>query len=124
LLLYRALCVSRLYSLLLEIIVRNLMNIIMLTKEEVAHIASLSRIELDEIEMERYQKELSDILEYVNTLEKLSTDGVEPIGHITGMVNIYREDKEGVRDEKEREGIIGNIPNRKGDLIRVKKVLN
>jgi aspartyl-tRNA(Asn)/glutamyl-tRNA(Gln) amidotransferase subunit C len=96
----------------------------MLKKEEVKHIASLARIELSQEEITKYQKELSDILGYVNMLEKLPTEGVDPIGHITGMVNRYREDKEGRVNKRERERIMENVSHKKGDFIRVKKVLN
>lgn len=95
----------------------------MLTKEEVLHIAQLARIELDDTEVSHYQKELSAILDYIQKLEHLPTDGVEPIGHITGMVNIYRQDKERIRDDEERKAIMENIPHKKKDYVCVKKVL-
>jgi len=94
-----------------------------LTKQEIKHIASLARIELTEDEEERYRKEMSAILEYVRKLDELDTDGVEPIGHITGMVNVLREDVVLEASDEEKRRIMENIPEKRDGCIRVKQVL-
>lgn len=95
----------------------------MLSKDEVKNIAKLARIGIDEDEIESYQKDLSDILDYFKELQKLKTDDVEPIGHITGKSNVFREDSRGEKAESEREAILKNAPERKGNHIKVKSVL-
>ena len=55
----------------------------MLTTDEVKHIALLSRIGLNEVDIPTYQKDLSAVLDFFRELEKLPTDNVAPIGHIT-----------------------------------------
>ena len=95
----------------------------MLSREEVKHIASLSRIGIEDKEVEDYQKNLSAILDHFKELEELDTKSIEPIGHITGRDNVSRNDERGVKDKFEREDILKNAPERKDGYIKVKSVL-
>lgn len=62
-----------------------------LSKEEVRHIAKLANLSLDENEVSKFQAELSDILQYVDKLQKVDTDNTEITNQVTGLVNVYRE---------------------------------
>jgi Asp-tRNA(Asn)/Glu-tRNA(Gln) amidotransferase C subunit len=62
-------------------------------------------------------------LDYFKELESLNTDQVESIGHITGRSNISRLDKRMDQNEIERDSILGNSPERKGNYLKVKSVL-
>lgn len=95
----------------------------MLTKDDVKNIASLARIGIEDKEIESYQKDLSAILDYFKELQELNTDGIEPIGHITGRGNISREDSREEKSESEREAILKNAPERKDNYVKVKSVL-
>lgn len=95
----------------------------MLSKEEILNIASLARIGLSEKEIEGYQKNLSDVLDYFNELKELNTDGVEPIGHITGMNNVLRNDEHEDFGSLGREAILKNAPETKDGYVKVKSVL-
>ena len=95
----------------------------MLTREEILHIATLARIGLDEKDIKKYQNELSEILDYFKKLNELNVEGIEPIGHITGMQNIYRSDINKEFEPLEKERIIKNIPENKDGYIKVKGVL-
>lgn len=95
----------------------------MLTQEEVFHIAELARIRLTKEEAEKYQRDLSAILSYFEKLQEVDTENVEPIGHITGVLNVYREDKKEDFGDLGREAILANLPRRNGDFIQVKSVL-
>ncbi len=95
----------------------------MLTKEEIKHIAGLARIGIKDEEVERYQKELSAILDHFQELQELKTDKVEPIGHITGKDNVSREDKREELSQGEKEAILRNAPERKDNYVKVKSVL-
>lgn len=64
-----------------------------LTKSEVKHIAKLAQVDLTEKEVAKFQKQLSDILDYVSQLSELDTSKVEPISQVTGLENVLREDK-------------------------------
>lgn len=62
------------------------------SEEEVKHIAELARIELTSEEVNKFTKEISDILGYIEQLKEVDTEGVEPISQVTGKVNVFRED--------------------------------
>lgn len=63
-----------------------------LSSEEVVHIAKLSRLELFDKEIGKYQEQLSSVLEYVEKLDSVDTSKVDPTANVTGLSNIYRED--------------------------------
>ncbi len=92
-----------------------------LTKEQVVKIAELCKIELTEAEVEKFQKELSTVLEYASELQKVDTDGVEPVSQVTGLENVLRDDQ--VEQSPYRDAIIANFPDRKDDYLKIKNIL-
>lgn len=64
-----------------------------LTKDQVLHVAKLARIGLDEKQIQKFQKELSSILDYVEMLNEVDTKGIEPTSQVTGLTNVGREDE-------------------------------
>ncbi|HLN19124.1 MAG TPA: Asp-tRNA(Asn)/Glu-tRNA(Gln) amidotransferase subunit GatC [Patescibacteria group bacterium] len=93
----------------------------MISKNEVKHIAELARIGLSESEVEKYSKDLSSILDFIEQLKELDVSDVEPISHITGMENITRSDKESQFDNA--SGIRKLFPEEKNGYDKVKSVL-
>ncbi|MFA6096480.1 MAG: Asp-tRNA(Asn)/Glu-tRNA(Gln) amidotransferase subunit GatC [Candidatus Paceibacterota bacterium] len=91
--------------------------------EEVEHIAELARIELSEAEKKEFAGQLSDVLGYIDQLKEVNTDNVEPVSQVTGLVNVTREDIVKDSDEKMRQGIVNNFPDREGEYVKVKQVL-
>ncbi len=65
----------------------------MLTHEQVLHIAKLARLRLTEQEAATMQRELSAILEYVDTLKEAKTEGVPPTAQVTGQTMVTRPDE-------------------------------
>jgi len=59
----------------------------------VKHVALLANLKLSQKEIKKFQKQLSEILDYVNILNKLDTKGIEPTSQVTGLENVFREDK-------------------------------
>jgi aspartyl-tRNA(Asn)/glutamyl-tRNA(Gln) amidotransferase subunit C len=89
-----------------------------LSLEEVEHIAKLSKLYLSDDEKELYRGQLSSVLEYVEELQKVETEGVTPTANITGLENIYRED--GIRESGiTHEDIAKNAPEFKKDSFVV-----
>ncbi|MDO8444280.1 MAG: Asp-tRNA(Asn)/Glu-tRNA(Gln) amidotransferase subunit GatC [bacterium] len=89
-----------------------------LSKEEVVHIAKLSRLELSEDEKARFGDQLSDVLEYVGQLDEVNTDDVDPLNNVTGLSNVY------VTDEVEKSDILHddiakNAPEFEGGFFKV-----
>jgi aspartyl-tRNA(Asn)/glutamyl-tRNA(Gln) amidotransferase subunit C len=93
----------------------------MLTKEEVKKVAVLARIELTETEVEKFQKDLSTVLEYVEELKKVDTEGLEIVSQVTGLENVQRPDTEALTDD--REAIKRNAPEIKDGYYKVKAIL-
>jgi aspartyl-tRNA(Asn)/glutamyl-tRNA(Gln) amidotransferase subunit C len=63
-----------------------------LTSDQVRHIAKLARLHLTDDEVQRFSKELGEILTYVDMLKEVKTDDVEPTAQVTGLKNMHRED--------------------------------
>ncbi|MBF0466556.1 MAG: Asp-tRNA(Asn)/Glu-tRNA(Gln) amidotransferase subunit GatC [Nitrospirae bacterium] len=91
------------------------------TTDDVKHIAALSRLKLDASELETLGKQLSDILLYVEKLNELNTDGVEPTSHVIPVMNVFREDIE--RDSLTIEDALSNAPERAGNFYKVPKII-
>lgn len=100
---------------------KSLYNKRMLTPEEIKKIAVLSRIELRDGEVEKYQAELSSILDYVDELKAVETEGLEIVASVTGLENIHREDKPELIEYQ--EDILANAPERKDRYYKVKSIL-
>lgn len=95
----------------------------MLTREEILHIATLARIGVSEKDVEKYQHDLSEILDYFKKLEELDVENIEPIGHITGMLNDPRTDKHEDFGSIGKDQILKNAPEEKDGYVKVKSVL-
>lgn len=93
----------------------------MLSKEEVIKIAKLARIELTEAEVEKFQKDLSTVLDYVEELKKVDVSGVDEVFEVTGLVNVQRDDKVFVADNHQE--IFSQAPEMKDGFYKVKAIL-
>lgn len=83
--------------------------------------AKLARISLSESEVEKFQKNLSTVLDYVEELKSVDTDGVEEVSQVTGLINVQRDDI-AVQAEN-REEIFREAPEIKDDYFKVKAIL-
>jgi aspartyl-tRNA(Asn)/glutamyl-tRNA(Gln) amidotransferase subunit C len=93
----------------------------MLSKEEVIKISQLARIELSEQEVEKFQKDLSTVLDYVEELKKVDTEGLEEIAQVTGLENVQREDVAIMTEY--RDEILSQAPEIKDGYYKVKAIL-
>ena len=92
-----------------------------LTTEEVRHIALLARVGMTDDEVELMRDQLSDILAQFEALNSVDTGDLEPTGHSVDLLSVMREDV--ARQSFSREDTLANAPNREGELVRVKAVL-
>ena len=91
-------------------------------REDVKHLAELSDISLDEDEMENLQKDLEQIVKYINQLSELNTDNVEPTYQVIDLNNVWRDDE--INDYGlSREELLNLAPEIKRNQIKVPKVL-
>src|SRR3989344_6196771 len=99
----------------------------MLIESEIKHVAQLARIKITQKEEEKFRKDLSSILDYINKLNEVNTEGVEPLYQTTGLVNSMRPDehrKDFVMDEDLNKKLISQAPEKEERFIKVKSVLN
>lgn len=66
----------------------------MITPAQVRHIAKLARLGLQEADIEKFSKQLSNIFAYIEKLNEVDTSSVAPTAQVTGLNNVMREDKE------------------------------
>jgi len=92
-----------------------------ISKEEIEHIAMLARLSLTEEEKELFGVQLSSILDYMETLNELDTEHIEPTSHVLSLFNVMREDKP--RDSIPREDALSNAPDRTEKFYRVPKII-
>jgi aspartyl-tRNA(Asn)/glutamyl-tRNA(Gln) amidotransferase subunit C len=93
-----------------------------LSIEEVKHIAQLARIGLSDEEGELFRYDLSTVLDWFGELQAVDTDGVDPIGHIAGQVNVMDSDTIREAPPTEKKGILENFPRKRGTALEVKSV--
>lgn len=91
-------------------------------KAQVRKVAELSRLELTEQEVEQFTAQLSAILEYVEKMNRLNTDGVEPLAHCLPINNCFRRDC--VKPSLGTEKVLANSPQRDGEYFKVPKILD
>lgn len=93
-----------------------------IAREEIKHIAELSRLELSEEEMTKFGGQLDSILKYVGQLDEVDTKKVEPTAQVSGLSDVWRADNVQEWDKAEVEAAL-NQNEREGGQIRVKRVL-
>ncbi|MBU1075152.1 Asp-tRNA(Asn)/Glu-tRNA(Gln) amidotransferase subunit GatC [Patescibacteria group bacterium] len=91
-----------------------------ITKEEVKHLAKLARIGLSKEEVDRFQKQITSILDYVDMLKKVTVEKGEKIV-MSDVENILRDDV--VKQSKNQEKLIEQAPDQKNGHIKVKTIL-
>ena len=94
---------------------------IRITSEEVRHLSVLTRINMTDEEVEIMRDQMADILESIEVLGQVDTDGVEPTGHSVDLDSVMREDVSS--DSIPLEDALSNAPLIEGDFIRVRAVL-
>ncbi len=92
-----------------------------ITDELIEHIGELSRLELSGEEKEARKKDLTDILDYMDKLNSVNTEGISELTHPFDEVNRFREDV--VTNEDRREEMLANAPDKKGDFFKVFKTV-
>ena len=90
-------------------------------KDTVKHISKLARISLDENKVESLSKDLSSIMKFIESLNKLNTDTTAPL---TSIINAsLKSRKDEVKDGKIRDQILKNSPEKNDEFFVVPKVI-
>ena len=89
--------------------------------DEVRHLAALSEINLNDDELTSLTTDIDNIVDYINQLDELDTDNVEPTFPLTGLHNIWREDT--IEPQLPREKLLELAPAAENNQVKVPKVL-
>jgi len=92
-----------------------------LSREEVLHVAKLARLSLKEEEVDLFTRQLNDILAYVAKLQEVDTKGIPPMTHAVPVYNVFRED-EVVASVPRDEGL-ANAPAREEGAFVVPRII-
>lgn len=92
-----------------------------ITREQVEHVAKLARLAVSEEEKVLFARQLSSILTYVETLNRVDTAQVEPTSHVIPMQNVMREDA--VKPSLSRDEALANAPDSESGCFRVPKII-
>jgi aspartyl-tRNA(Asn)/glutamyl-tRNA(Gln) amidotransferase subunit C len=94
----------------------------MVTKEDIMKLAELSRIRIEEEELESLSREMGDILEYVGQVTAISSDQ-SLLDNSEDTLNTMREDENPNETGAFSEELIREFPQKEGNYLRVKKIL-
>ena len=92
-----------------------------ISRDEVIHVADLSRLDVDPEMIDKFAEQLGKILEYVDTLKRLDTKGVTSTSHVISMTNASREDDE--QQSFNRDSALANAPDKEDGNFIVPKVV-
>ena len=90
-------------------------------KDTVKHISKLARISLEEKKIDSLSKDLTSIMKFIENLNKLNTDKIEPLSSIINASLKSREDE--IKDGKIRDQILKNSPEENEEFFVVPKVI-
>jgi aspartyl-tRNA(Asn)/glutamyl-tRNA(Gln) amidotransferase subunit C len=90
--------------------------------EQVRKVARLARLELADADLPTMAQQLTAILGYVEKLNELDTDGVEPMAHPLPVQNVFRPDE--LKPSLPIDEALRNAPARSGDFFAVPAVLD
>ena len=93
-----------------------------ITLADVEYVAGLAQLDLDAAAKTRLAQEMSDILSYMDKLNELNTDGVEPMMHAMALTNVFREDE--VKPSLPRELALRGAPVHDNEYFMVPKILD
>jgi aspartyl-tRNA(Asn)/glutamyl-tRNA(Gln) amidotransferase subunit C len=91
-----------------------------LSSEEVIHIAKLANLNLSEKDLKLFSDQLTEILLYVEKLNSVDTDKVEPLSNVIEKKNVFRQDE--VKDSLTQEECLRNAPSTHNGYFKVKSI--
>ena len=93
-----------------------------ITNDDVRHLAQLSSLQMSDVEVELLRVGIEKIINYINQLDELDTDGVEPTYQVTGLQNVWRDD-EIIDSSVSRRQLLALAAEQSDNYVKVPKVL-
>lgn len=92
-----------------------------ITKEDIIHVANLARLELTPEDIDKFSIQIGEILEHVDSLKRVDTDGVMPTSHAISLTNAFRDDE--VLEPLDRDQSLANAPEAEDGSFIVPKII-
>lgn len=92
-----------------------------ITKKDIEHIAELSMLNLSEQEIERYTKDMQDIVSFAEQVNEVDTEGIDISAFALETCNVFRKDE--VRESLERESLLQNAPSTNGEAYQIPSMM-
>ncbi len=93
-----------------------------ISDETIEYVGILAKLELSDEEKEQAKKDMGSMLDYIDKLNELDTEGVEPMSHVFPINNVFREDV--ITNEDDREQMLANAPQKKEGTYMVPKTFD
>lgn len=93
-----------------------------LTRVEVLKVARLARLRLSDAEVDEYTEKLGSVLAYIDSLNEVDTEDVEPMVHAVELSNVFRIDE--ITPSLSREAALSNAPKTDGQFFLVPQILD
>ena len=93
-----------------------------LSQEDVLKLASLARLHLTPGEVDQFAQEIGEILTYVEQLDSVQAEGLEPTYQVSGLTNVTRADVV-IDYGASQEELLKNAPATDGNLLKVRRML-
>ena len=92
-----------------------------ISEDTIEYVAALAKVKLEEDQKEKTIEDQNRILTYIDTMNELDTDGIEPMSHAFELKNVFREDV--VTNEEYTEALLANAPVKKDGCFVVPKTV-
>lgn len=93
-----------------------------ISDETIEYVGILAKLELSDEEKEQAKKDMGSMLDYIDQLNELDTNGMEPMSHVFAQHNVFREDI--VTNGDESEKTLQNAPGEKDNMFMVPKTFD
>lgn len=90
-------------------------------KDTIKYIANLSKLKVSEDEIDKYSRELSQIVDFVSVLNEVDIEGLKPTAHVLDIYNVFRKDE--VKPSFNKDDLLANAPSKEGECYSVPKVV-
>ena len=92
-----------------------------ISDETIEYVGILAKLDLSDEEKEAAKKDMGRMLDYIDMLNQLDTEGVEPMSHIFPVHNVFREDV--VTNGDDRENMLANAPEQRDGAFVVPRTV-
>lgn len=92
-----------------------------ISRNEVIHLALICRLGIDDSEIEKFQHQLSNILENFQIINQIDTSSLPPTSHSISLSNIFRDDEP--KNSLDINSVLMNAPSTEDNYFKIKAVL-